>query len=397
MRHSRPLLLLTAALSLAACGDQTPLDPDLRPGESFSVLRSGPHAWDGTTPLNLTGTIGPGADYGIMVPPGWNGDLVLYAHGFVDPDGSEPLTPEEQALIAAFAQAGYGVAYSAFSENGLAVKDGVQRTQQLRGLFRSNVGLPDRTFVVGGSLGGLIGIALAERFPQHYAGVLALCGMVGGSQAQIDYVSHVRVLFDALYPGVLPGSLFDNPPLSRMEVAMLVGGAVAADPAGAAALAGVMASTFGTPVPFATPEQLVQSLVVALAFNIRGFEDVLDRTRGHSPFGNDHVVYSGTGTPMGDAWLNEAVARYEATPDAARYFDHFYEPDGSIGLPVVTLHNMLDPAVPAFHEALLAADVGNAGAQSSLVQLTADRYGHCAFEQAEVLGAFGMMVAAAGS
>lgn len=66
-------------------------------------------------------------------------------------------------------------------------------------------------------------------------------------------------------------------------------------------------------------------------------------------------------------------------------------------MPVVTLHHTLDPAVPAFHEALLAADTGNAGAPRSLVQLTADRYGHCAFEQAEVLGAFGMMVAAAGS
>jgi hypothetical protein len=29
--------------------------------------------------------------------------------------------------------------------------------------------------------------------------------MVGGSQAQIDYVANVRVLFDALYPGALPG------------------------------------------------------------------------------------------------------------------------------------------------------------------------------------------------
>jgi len=34
------------------------------------------------------------------------------------------------------------------------------------------------------------------------------------------------------------------------------------------------------------PAELVESIVTALAFNVNGIEDVLDRTQGHIPVGN---------------------------------------------------------------------------------------------------------------
>jgi hypothetical protein len=34
------------------------------------------------------------------------------------------------------------------------------------------------------------------------------------------------------------------------------------------------------------PAELVESIVTALAFNVNGIEDVLDRTHGHIPVGN---------------------------------------------------------------------------------------------------------------
>ena len=341
---------------------------------------------------SIYGEIGPGSSYEILVPPEWNGSLGLYAHGYVDPAGVDPLTPFERALLPALPAMGYAVAYSTFSENGLAVKDGMQRTKQLRGIFAAQVGEPQRTYLVGGSMGGLIALGLSERFPQHYDGVLALCGLVGGSQAQIDYVGHLRVLFDVFYPGVLPGTLFENPNLSPLEVAALVMPAIAGDPTGAGLLANVMAMTFETPIPGgADPALLAESIVTALAFDVRGFADVLDRTHGHVPFDNSDVWYAGT---PDDAALNFAVDRYESRPDAARYLRKYYEPTGHLGTPVVTLHNQMDPVAPILHEARLGVNVASAGASEWLVQTEAAApYGHCAFDEQEVLGKFGSLVA----
>jgi pimeloyl-ACP methyl ester carboxylesterase len=311
----------------------------------------------------------------------------------VDPEETDPLTPMERAILPLLPAQGFAVAWSSYSENGLAVKDGAQRTKQLRGIFAAAVGEPDRTFLVGGSLGGLVALRLGERFPRHYDGALALCGMVGGSQAQIDYVGHVRVLFDALYPNALPGSLFDSPALTPPEVAGLVSTAVAANPAALAVLASVMDATFGTPLPASNNTELLASLITALTFDVRGFGDVLDRTHQHIPFDNTDVSY--TGSPN-DAWLNGAVARYEATRDAANYLAHYYEPTGVLRIPVVTLHNPLDPVVPAFHEGLLAGAAAAAGYGDALTQWpSATPYGHCAFDVTEVMAAFGALAATA--
>ena len=38
----------------------------------------------------LTGSFKDGATYLIQVPPDWNGTLVLYSHGYVDPGQRKP-------------------------------------------------------------------------------------------------------------------------------------------------------------------------------------------------------------------------------------------------------------------------------------------------------------------
>lgn len=378
------LVALAVGFTLSGCTDQ-PTEP------SFAVGALG----DGVAPsASIVGETGPGSTYEILVPPAWNGDLVLYAHGYVDPQETDPLTDFERALLPVLPTMGYAVAYSSFSESGLDIKDGAQRTKQLEGLFTSKVGQPNRTFLAGGSMGGLIALSLAERYPGHYDGLLAMCGMVGGSQAQIDYVANVRILFDALFPDVLPGGPFDNPGLSPAEIVGLVGPAIAANPGAAATLSAVMASTFGTPIPGSSPQELAQSIIAALTFDVRGFADVLDRTHDHYPFDNTDVQYSGS---LDDATLNAAVARFEAGPDATHYLEKYYEPTGLLEIPMVTLHNAMDPVVPAFHETRLAAAAAATGHEGSLTQLTAAQpYGHCAFGADEVLGAFAGLVSAAG-
>src|SRR5947209_17724109 len=102
----------------------------------------------------ISGSTSDGALYELAVPGGWNGRLVVYAHGIIDP--AEPValptvnddfTPLRDALLAN----GYAVASSSWSENGFAVADGVRQTHQLRGMFAAQVKQPSKTILVGKS------------------------------------------------------------------------------------------------------------------------------------------------------------------------------------------------------------------------------------------------------
>ena len=336
----------------------------------------------------VEGEIGPGAHYALFVPDDWNGDLALYAHGFRDP--AEPIdlptADQIEALRDRLLEEGFAVAYSSYSENGLAVKDGGQRTQQLRGIFVSEFAPPQRTYLMGHSLGGLVAIMLAEEHSNHYDGVLSMCGLLGGSQAQVDYVADLRALFDVFYPGVLPGDVLNIPEDVDLEgdviVPILL--AIQADPTGAVAISNIDQ----TPVPWSTGEELVESFIRGVGFQFRGLPDVMGRTHGQSPFGNVDIVYTGSLPPEVLGFVNASVGRFESTPAARNYLEHYYQPDGDISIPVLTLHNNLDPVAPIFHETLYQSIVQDAGNADLLVQRTIDRYGHCALEVEEMIDAF---------
>src|SRR3989442_12396468 len=105
-----------------------------------------------------TGVIN-GAESAMFVPPAWNGRLILYAHGFVDPDAPIALPDAAPADVAPWVvqlretllRAGYAVAYSSYAENGGAVKDGAARTHDLPELFSSRFGAPTHAYVMGRS------------------------------------------------------------------------------------------------------------------------------------------------------------------------------------------------------------------------------------------------------
>lgn len=365
-------LLPVAALlvSLAACSDGNPVAP----GEpAFASARQSGAGM-------VEGEFGPGALYAIYRPENWNGDLIVYAHGFIDPAApiafptNDQIEPTRDALLAL----GYAVAYSSYSENGLAIKDAAQRTHQLSGMFVRHFGRPDRTYLMGHSLGGLVVVNLAERFPSQYDGALAMCGMIGGSQAQVDYIANVRILFDLFYPNALPGTVADasaDVDITTVVIPAIVA-AISADPTGALAISAITQ----TPVPFTNATQLVESFIRAIGFNFRGFEDVFGRTHQHMPFDNSETIYTSAIVPAPVlAFVNAQAERYETTPDAAAYLRHFYEPTGELSIPLLTLHNAFDPVVPIFHEALYAADVAAAGSSDLLVQQVVPTYGHCVF------------------
>jgi pimeloyl-ACP methyl ester carboxylesterase len=334
----------------------------------------------------VTGVTGEGAQYSIFVPTNWNGDVVFYAHGIKDV--AEPIALPTANAFPEFRDSlgvmGYAIAYSSFSENGWAVKDGIQKTHQLRGIFNSVAGKPRRSYIAGTSMGGLITVALAEKYPDQYDGAFPMCGVVGGAQKQIDYIANVRTVFDYLYPGVLPGNALDMPvtlnPMTQVIVPTQT--AIVTNPIPALTYFPRLAQT---PVPGNNPAEIIQSIVTAIAFDARGADDLLDRTHGHSPFfNNDPNYYTGALSPAMLAALNAGVMHFDATPDATNYLQKYYETTGALTIPMVTIHTSRDPVVPIFHEAVYASRAGTA----NLVQRTISRYGHCTFTAGEMAQAF---------
>lgn len=338
-----------------------------------------------------------GAQYAMFLPNAWNGRLVLWAHGFVDPtapialpdvlptDVAPWLVELREQLLAA----GYAVAYSSYAENGWAVKDGAARTHELRTLFMNRFGVPTHVYVGGRSLGALITVLLAETYPGQYQGALALCGPLGGGRLETDYIANVRVLFDFFYPGVIPGDALHVPPMEFTPDSQIVKdivAAIVAEPQKAVALAAVDQIE----LPYRTLSELVFSIVRPIGYNIRGTNDILARTGGQSPFGNLTTWYTGLG--LYDATVNAGVDRFTAKDAGIRYLNDYYRPRGTLTAPLLTLHTTMDPDVPFFHEAALSKIVTAARTSKWLAQQSVQRYGHCNVTPAETLLTLGRLV-----
>ena len=341
----------------------------------------------------VDGRLGPGALYRLVRPTIWNGGLVIYAHGFVSPGQPIAIPPDAELAITLLTSQGFAVAVSSFSENGWAVKDGTQRTHQLLGIFTSKFGTPNRVYAAGASMGGLIAIRLVETYPWEFAGLLPVCAAAGGLRLELEYFANVRILFDLFYPGVLPGSLDDVPAGINVTSQIIVPAAAAMtlDPTGAVAIASVTQ----TPVPFASGQELIQSIVTALV-GAAGYPSVLELTHGQPFFDNTDTVYTGALPPATLQSINANVQRFSASPAGLNYVEHNYTPTGDLHIPALTLRTFRDPLVPGFHQAAYGAAVAAAGNSNWLVQRAvagaANGYGHCTFTPQELATAFAQLV-----
>ncbi len=392
--HLGIALLVGLTLSTGSCARRSPVAPDATRVTSTGLVPLSATARRVTGGATFEGDIGPGAHYVISVPETWNGDLVLYAHGYTAPIFPVGIPPGEEPLVEGLRtialQGGFAFAYSSYSQTGLGLQDAAQRTAQLSNLFVSLVGPQRRTFLIGASFGGLVSLKLVEKYPERFAGLLTLCGLVGGVRAEIDYISNVRVLFDYFYPGVLRGSLYELPAdfdITR-DIVGAVSAAIGANPQPAIAMTRITQ----TPIPFSDGPQLGQSIIQALVLQAVEVEDLLDRTHGQGSFDNTQTVYTGDLPPELLADVNARVARYSDGPFARHFLDRYYEPTGDLRVPVVSLHTSLDPVVPIFHETIYRSLAEAQGQAANLHQTTVDRYGHLAFTPEELVGGFQQMI-----
>ena len=132
--HIRTLLLCTlaiAAIMLGACADD-PVAPD-----QDAVLGSNDLDFNELAVVqdagftSYAGVIGETNQYEIRVPAEWNGEFILYAHGFVDAFEDIRLPDKDNVDLIRDELVGMGYAFGhcSFRENGFAVKDGIWATR----------------------------------------------------------------------------------------------------------------------------------------------------------------------------------------------------------------------------------------------------------------------------
>ena len=233
----------------------------------------------------------------------------------------------------------------------------------------------------------MVAALAAERHPDLFAGAVDACGPAGDFVAQIDYLGDFRVVFDYFFPGVIPGGPVDVPAEVRAQwtstylPAVLV--ALQADVPATVQLLSVT----GAPFDQADLTTIGTTVGSALWYDIFALPDAKVRLGGQ-PYDNVGRVYHGSAN---DGALNAGVARVTADA-AARDALGSFETTGALTIPLAVLHTSGDPVVPVGQADRYVDKVEAAGASSRLTARTVDRYGHCAFQQAELLDAFSAVV-----
>ncbi len=347
-----------------------------------------------------------GALYCITMPPApfvpWNGDLVIFAHGYVDvneplsipwsqmtlPDGAGGTT----TIPAVVNGLGYAFATTSYSVNGLAVKQGIADVLDLINVFKARTGLtPANVYLVGASEGGLVTTLALERNPDKFAGGLAMCGPIGSFIGQVNYWGDFRVVFDYFMDtpdfNVLPGTAVNIPQalMAKWDSVYVprVTDVLAANPVNTPQLFSVTRAAVdeGNPVTFG------ETTLGILWYNVFATEDAIDKLGGQ-PYDNRDTVYSGSAD---DAALNAGVMRFKAKPDALQEIASNYETTGILQKPLVTMHTSGDPIVPSWQQDLYSLKVMS-HTYPFYVPITIKRYGHCSFTLDDALLAFGSLV-----
>lgn len=332
----------------------------------------------------LSGKTGGGAFYRIVVPDTWNGDLVIWNHGFtLSPPA--PLTPGDMGPLASVQLAeGYAVAASSYQQNGWAVFKTKNDLLQLVNAFQERFGPPDEIIVTGASLGGIVTAAALEQADLgNVTGAYAICGAVAGSR-NWDGAVDLRLVYNAVCastPGAaIPGGAGGLPKGSTFTNAQL---ALAVN-----ACTGIL-----TPPALQTPQQQANLakilgitqlpanfLLTDMGFATFGLQNLTydqGKLAGKIGIGNASVDY-------GDAGIDASVERVSPNPGAANRLGNSYTPTGNVGQArIVSLHTDKDGLVLVENQSEYASVVPAANLTTAIVVEAVPT--HCGFTAFETV------------
>jgi len=272
---------------------------------------------------------------------------------------------------------GFAVAQSTYSQTGWAVEQAYAETEKLRQHFIAKYSKPQRTFVMGMSMGGTLAALTIETKPDIYAGALSLCGAIGTSDAMFQRDFALRAAFDYYFPDLL-GPLVPVPP-DYVPDALVESKIMAAFTRRPEALQALL-RWYG-----AADKKNIGPII---AFNTFEVKEMQQRTHGN-PFDNADLIYVGSGD---DAALNDGVKRYRGEAKAREYVAKWYTPSGKLTRPFLELHDTGDPLVPASDAFEYAMVAQRAGHGDNFMQQYVNREGHCVFTPQEIAQAFDELV-----
>ena len=290
----------------------------------------------------LTGNTGGGAFFRIVVPTVWNGDLVIWNHGF----SLNPIGPVSDLgpLAALQLSEGYAVAASSYQQIGWSLFKTKIDMQTMYNVFNDNFGAPNNVLVNGASLGGIVTAHVIEQANiGNVVGAYPICGAVAGSR-NWDAALDLRLVYDtvcantpaAAIPGGatgLPSPGFPAYPFTQTQMALA-----------ANACMGVL-----TPVPFRTPlqnanralflatTQLPESFILTdLGFGLFGMSNLIfdpAKLDGGQGIGNANVNYDNGG------FIDTNIQRVSTNAGAANRLRKAYTPNGNVGgVKIVSIH-----------------------------------------------------------
>ena len=339
-----------------------------------------------------------GSIYRICMPAsGYNGILVVWAHGFQH-TGTPVSIPEDQLCLGDFClhhivnDLGFAFATNSYSKTGLAIRQGQADIIDLVHIFETQKGVPGKVYLIGASEGGIITALNLEQRPDLFSAGIAACGPVGSFASQLNYLGDGRATFEYFFPGLIPGDPFHpDDGLAQVWTDFYEQHVkpVVFDPANRSRLDQWVKVAR---LPFDAANYLVtveQSVSDVLKYSVVNVNDAA-ATLGGFPFDNRFRWYGGSGN---DLLLNIFVPRKGADPAAVKEMQSHYDTTGVLVRPLITLHTLRDQQVPYFHEGLYDRKTMRSGSWLSRhINIPVNRYGHCNFTQGEALFSFAVML-----
>jgi pimeloyl-ACP methyl ester carboxylesterase len=313
------------------------------------------------------------ARYKIYIPGDWNGGLVIYAHGYEEiGEEVEGYSREVDDFMEIFTSHGFAYAESAYKRQGLIIKDGIEDSEALRSYFELKYGKPDICIITGHSMGGIISLAMIEKYPAEYDGALPLCGWLSPVYSLIKNGLDMLASYDYLF-GKNDGEIVTGADYIDAE-------SIQENLSRKPDLAGLFANRFHV---------RMDDIADVIAFNQLVLKECTTWLGG-LPAGNIQTIYEGFGKY--DGALNREILRYAADPGAKEYYINYYTPTGILSDPVLALHTVYDELSPVSNYQYYE--------QLTEIKRTADYYvqqyvvsdGHCEFTTGEVADAFDQLL-----
>ena len=330
-----------------------------------------------------------GAAWRLEVPEEWNGDLVMWAHGYRG-EGFElyvDAPPIREHLI----EQGYAWAASSYERNGYSVRQGVDNTKELADYVIGEL-LPEepgRVFISGASMGGHItGVAIEEHH-RLYDGAMPICGVMGDYELFdffLDYtvVAQQLALGESRFPVDASTHFTETVPAIKAAFEAVPGGwPFVLNETGEQFKAMVEKQSGGERPNFDNAWPYWANFL----FNQGGGNGVLPNSDGKSVIENTSTRYqldNNSDQTAAERELNRNVVRVDFDKNARNN-------EGISGLlrdRVLSLHNLGDLFVTFEMEIDYAREVANAGRSNRLVTRAIRGVGHCDFTQYELTNGF---------